>query len=290
MRFPLPLLATMTLALAACGQNTAGQLPSPGAEAQAPNLVPTAQLEAQAVGSSVTLQAGQTQQITVRVNGVAATPGQLKWTTSNAAVATVNQSGLITAVKAGGATVRAALASNAGAFLDFPVTVTASTGTPAPIPSPTPTPTPAPTPAPSGGISATEQRVLDLTNQARATARTCGTTSYPAAAPLTWNANLATAARAHAADMAAKNYFSHTSQDGRTFDVRIVNAGYTGWSNLAENIAAGQPTAESVVAGWLTSPGHCAGIMSGALKEIGVGTATGGSYGNYWVQDFGTRF
>lgn len=262
MRPGLPLLTVLTLALAACGQNAAvSTVPSPGA----------VQLASQAVGSAVTLQVGQTRQVTVRVNGVAATPGQLRWSSSDAAVATVSQSGLITALKAGSATVRAALSSNAGAFIDFPVTVTAA-------------------PAPGSGISATEQRVLDLTNQARAAARTCGSASYPAAAPLSWNANLATAARGHAADMAAKNYFSHTSQDGRTFDTRIVNAGYTGWSNVAENIAAGQPTADSVVAGWLSSPGHCADIMNGALKEIGIGLATGGSYGTYWVQDFGARF
>jgi len=39
---------------------------------------------------------------------------------------------------------------------------------------------------------------------------------------------------------AAARYFSHTSLDGRTFDQRIRNAGYTGSSPLGENLAAGQ--------------------------------------------------
>ena len=273
------LLATLCLALAACGQQAL-----PGSTGQTPaQTAPAADLlQAQAVGSSIALQVGQTRQMNVTVNGAPAQPGQLKWATSNARVATVTQAGLISAVGAGTTTVRASMASNPGSFLDFPVTVTGA------VPAPAPAPTPAPTPG--SGISATEQRVLDLTNQARATARTCGGASYPAAAPLTWNTSLATAARGHAADMAAKNYFSHTSQDGRTFDVRIANAGYSGYSARGENIAAGQPTADAVVAGWLTSPGHCANIMSASFRELGVGVGSGGSYGTYWVQDFGARF
>ena len=277
------LLATLCLALAACGQQA---LPSGTGQTPA-QVAPAAELlQTQAVGSSIVLQLGQTRQMNVTVNGAPAQPGQLRWTSSNAKVATVTQAGLISAVGAGTATVRASMASNPGAFLDFPVTVAGA----APAPVPVPTPTPAPAPTPGSGISSAEQRVLDLTNQARATARTCGTTSYPAAAPLTWNASLATAARGHAADMAARNYFSHTSQDGRTFDTRIVNAGYSGYSALGENIAAGQPTADAVVAGWLTSPGHCANIMSASFRELGVGVGTGGSYSTYWVQDFGARF
>ncbi|WP_188963540.1 CAP domain-containing protein [Deinococcus aquiradiocola] len=276
------MLAALTALLAACGQTTTGTGSTP--VTTAPSTGSAAPLASQAVGSSIALQAGQTRQITVTVNGAPAQPGQLTWTTGNAGVATVTSSGLVTAVAAGSTTVRAALSSNPAAFLDFPVAVAAAS-----TPAPTPTPAPAPTPGTGSGISATEQRVLDLTNQARAQARTCGTTSYPAAPALSWNASLATAARGHATDMAAKNYFSHTSQDGRTFDVRIRNAGYTGYRTIGENIAAGQPTPDAVVAGWLASPGHCANIMNASFKELGVGVGTGGSYGTYWVQDFGAR-
>ena len=54
---------------------------------------------------------------------------------------------------------------------------------------------------------------------------------------------------------------------------------------------AGQATPESVVSGWLQSPGHCANIMNPALRELGVGYAYNGNstYRHYWVQDFGTR-
>lgn len=280
------LFASFSLVLAACGQpGTAVLQPPANTVAASPT---TGTLESLALGSSITLERGQTRQITVTVGGVPARPGQLVWVSSDAGAATVSQSGLVTTVGAGKTTVRASLSANPAAFLDFPVTVNAPAVTPAPIPAPTPGPAPAPTP--STGISASEQRVLDLTNQARAVARSCGTTSYPAAPALTWNASLATAARNHASDMAVRNYFSHTSQDGRTFVQRATNAGYSGYRALGENIAAGQPTPESVVAGWLNSPGHCSNIMSANFRELGVGVGTGGSYGIYWVQDFGARF
>lgn len=157
-----------------------------------------------------------------------------------------------------------------------------------PPPSP-PAQPPAPTP-PASGITATEQRVLDLVNQARASARTCGTNKHPAAAPLVWDAKLAVAARGHAKDMADRNYFSHTSQDGRSFVDRITNAGYKGFA-IGENIAAGQQTAEDVMQSWLNSAGHCNNIMNADAKELGVGMAQNSSsqYGVYWVQNFGAR-
>ena len=130
--------------------------------------------------------------------------------------------------------------------------------------------------------------MLSLTNTARAQARTCGSTRFSAAAPLAANAQLTQAAQGHAADMAARNYFSHTSQDGRTMAQRVTATGYA-WRSIGENIAAGQSTPEAVVAGWLKSEGHCRNIMNANFKELGVGYAAGGSYGHYWVQDFGRR-
>lgn len=152
--------------------------------------------------------------------------------------------------------------------------------------TPTPTPTPTPT-TPSGDFAA---RVLALTNAARAQGQTCGTTAFPAVGALTYNAQLEQAAQGHAADMAAKNYFSHTSQDGRDFSQRITATGYK-WYTIGENIAAGQTTPEAVVAGWLASEGHCRNIMNGSFKELGVGYAANASssYRTYWVQDFGAR-
>ena len=89
--------------------------------------------------------------------------------------------------------------------------------------------------------------------------------------------------------MATQNYFSHTSLDGRTFDQRIFNAGYSGAYPLGENIAAGQTTPASVVSAWMTSPGHCTNIMNGSFNSAGVGYGFNSSstYQHYWTLDFG---
>jgi uncharacterized protein YkwD len=128
--------------------------------------------------------------------------------------------------------------------------------------------------------------VFALVNQARSRARSCGAESFAAAPPLRWDDRLGRAAQAHSADMAAKNYFSHTSADGRSFSERIRAEGYS-FSRAGENIAAGQRTAAQVVDTWLKSPGHCRNIMNPAFGDLGVGQAAGGSFGVYWTQDFG---
>ncbi|HET8595819.1 MAG TPA: CAP domain-containing protein [Intrasporangium sp.] len=104
--------------------------------------------------------------------------------------------------------------------------------------------------------------------------------------PLTANSALTSAARAHSADMARNNYFSHTSLDGRTAFQRMRAAGFTG-RMMAENIAAGQRTAAAVMQAWMNSPGHRANILNCGYRYLGVGHVTGGSYGHYWTQDFG---
>jgi uncharacterized protein YkwD len=143
-------------------------------------------------------------------------------------------------------------------------------------PRPNP-PAPSTAPAPSGGVTT---QVVTLTNAERAKAG-CG--------PLAVNATLTAVAQAHSQDMATKNYFDHNSQDGRTPFDRMTAAGYR-YSTAAENIAAGQRTPQDVMTAWMNSAGHRANILNCALKQIGVGYATGSSsqYGVYWTQDFGT--
>jgi uncharacterized protein YkwD len=154
--------------------------------------------------------------------------------------------------------------------------------------SPT-TPTESAAPDGSPGSSSLEDQVLVLVNQRRASGATCGGTAHPAVAPLTLNLQLRDAARGHSQDMAANNYFSHTSLDGRTLAQRIGQAGYAGGFPLAENIAAGPSTAQAVVDGWMQSTGHCENIMNSGLRVIGIGYAFNQSstYRHYWTQNFG---
>lgn len=135
------------------------------------------------------------------------------------------------------------------------------------------------------------RKVLELVNQARAAARSCGSTSFPAAPALKTNALLAKAAQAHANDMAEGSHFSHTGRDGSTPSARVTRVGYA-WQMTSENIAAGAGSADETVAGWLKSPPHCANIMEARYTEHGVAFAINEkSKGRiYWAQVFGKPF
>jgi hypothetical protein len=71
---------------------------------------------------------------------------------------------------------------------------------------------------------------------------------------------------------------------------RLERAGYTGWTAIAENIAAGYPTPEAVVQGWMSSPGHRANLLSPRYTEIGIGLVKSSDrFGTFWTQNFGSR-
>jgi uncharacterized protein YkwD len=144
-----------------------------------------------------------------------------------------------------------------------------------PPPEARPSIAPVAQPVPAGGVAA---QVVSLTNLER---------SKVGCPALAVDPRLTAAAQAHSMDMAVRGYFDHDSPDGRTPFQRIGDAGYP-FSIAAENIAAGQRTAPDVITGWMNSADHRANIVNCALTQIGVGYATGGSYGTYWTQDFGT--
>lgn len=133
------------------------------------------------------------------------------------------------------------------------------------------------------------RQILDAVNLARATPRSCGTRSFGAAAPVSWNGALAAAALAHSRDMATRRHMAHTGTDGSEVGTRVARAGY-GWRLIGENIAAGQSSAQEAVAGWLESPGHCANLMNPSFTEMGAGydisRARMPGFA-YWTQVFG---
>lgn len=141
--------------------------------------------------------------------------------------------------------------------------------------APRPTaPRPTTAPKPAAGEAA---EVLALVNQERARA---------GCAAVHLDDRLTAAAKAHSTDMADHGYFSHTSQDGRTFVDRVRAQGYT--AARSENIAAGQATPAAVMQGWMNSDGHRRNILDCSAKAMGLASARGGSYGIYWTQDFGS--
>ena len=135
--------------------------------------------------------------------------------------------------------------------------------------------------------AAIEARVLELVNAARAESRRCGRRRFEAVPPLTLSRLLTDAASLHARDMAEQGSLGHRGSDGSQPAERVSRAGYR-WQAVGENVAAGQSSAEAVVAGWLQSPGHCANIMGSQFTEMGVAFAPAPSKNPsiYWAQVF----
>ncbi len=79
-------------------------------------------------------------------------------------------------------------------------------------------------------------------------------------------------------------YYSHTRPNG----LRCFTAFPAGGGASGENIAAGQQSAEEVMAAWMKSPGHRANILSENFTSVGVGVFC--HEGVYtWVQLFSSN-
>ena len=131
-----------------------------------------------------------------------------------------------------------------------------------------------------------EDEVVALTNEVRAEGRDCGTEgSFPPAPPVVANEELRCAARLHALDMDANDFFAHVTPAGLTIGDRVTAAGYS-YSVAAENLADGPLTPDAVMAGWLASDGHCANIMAADVVDLGAAFLEGGTHGTLWVQKF----
>jgi uncharacterized protein YkwD len=124
-----------------------------------------------------------------------------------------------------------------------------------------------------------ERRIFLLTNEARRK------NHLP---PLDWDKSLAAKARDKSDDMLKKNYFSHTSPEGKTIKDRIQEekpASYRTISRIGENIYMGsrfdytvdiKTQARMIVDGWMTSPGHRKNMLDPRYTHIGIGVAARG--------------
>src|SRR2546430_7803926 len=101
---------------------------------------------------------------------------------------------------------------------------------------------------------------------------------------------LSAAAKWMSFDMGARNYFAHTSLDGRSPTQRMYDAGYPAFGTwTGEDLAAGYTTTADVLNGWINSPAHYAVLVNPQYHAIGVGRgySAGSTYGWYWTADFG---
>lgn len=141
-------------------------------------------------------------------------------------------------------------------------------------------------------LAAGEQAALDAANTARAAGAVCFEGRFEPTGALVMNEALRCAARLHSVDMAVHDMFSHTGTDGSDVSRRVEAQGYTTWTTLGENIAAGHDDADATIAQWLASDqGHCANLMDPDFTEAGIGLYHDPSseFGWYWTMDLGAR-
>ncbi|HVU59248.1 MAG TPA: CAP domain-containing protein [Candidatus Saccharimonadales bacterium] len=96
---------------------------------------------------------------------------------------------------------------------------------------------------------------------------------------LNLNGQLNNAAQAKANDMAARDYWSHNTPDGKTPWTFIVAAGYS-YQTAGENLAYGFDTAADTLTGWMNSPEHRANILNTTYRDVGFGIANIADYQN----------
>jgi uncharacterized protein YkwD len=76
---------------------------------------------------------------------------------------------------------------------------------------------------------------------------------------------------------------AHAASDGLTIEhVHDGFAGVVGYFMSAENAAMGAVDAESVMKGWMESPGHRANILNPAMTNMGTGRAVSKDLITYW--------
>lgn len=120
------------------------------------------------------------------------------------------------------------------------------------------------------------ERIVELVNEERA---------KDGVAPVTLNETLTDAAMLRAEEITEQ--FSHTRPDN-TSCFTVLKDYNIGYYACAENIAAGNSTADATMNQWVNSSGHYKNLMNATYTEIGVGVvyAPDSEYGYYWVQLF----
>ena len=113
-----------------------------------------------------------------------------------------------------------------------------------------------------------------------------GRQSLPVLGPST---TLDRVAQAYADDMLKRSHYGHVDPEGLTVRERAYAGGYD-LRFIAENLAAGQPTVDEAMDGWMKSEKHRDNILSKVYTEAGFGLAIGRNKRGYqiiWVQVFG---
>jgi len=126
------------------------------------------------------------------------------------------------------------------------------------------------------------RQLLELHNQIRSQPRRCKNAKQGRAKSLTWNSQLAQAAKKHSSDMAKHQSLSHTGSNGSNTKRRLAELNYH-WLSYGENIAYGGQLREAdVMKLWLSKKSHCENIMDRDFASMGAAYHRG-----YWTVVFG---
>lgn len=113
--------------------------------------------------------------------------------------------------------------------------------------------------------------------------------------PLARSSELDVAAQAHSESMVRDNFLDHTGMDGSTPQQRAEQAGYhvpehSGWI-VVEVISAISDDPAGPLDWWLNQSPEIHGkvLTDPRWREMGVGYAAGGEFGNYWTVLVGCR-
>lgn len=142
--------------------------------------------------------------------------------------------------------------------------------TPPTPPAPPEPPAPAPPVDPAPSPAAT---VVELTNQRRAAAGRARLVVDPA---------LTSAAQQHSADQANRGSMGHVGSNGSNVGQRIQANGGS-FRVAGENVAFGYRTPQSVVVGWMNSPGHQRNMLNPSFTRIGVAVVRSADGTPYWT-------
>ena len=107
---------------------------------------------------------------------------------------------------------------------------------------------------------------------------------------LTYNYQLDRMAKIQAQNMARFQKMAHVLPQAEqpTLASRAQYVGYA-FGRIAENVALGYPSAETVVQGWMASKGHRTNILNPEVGETGIAIARSSSGGLYYCQVFGRQ-
>ena len=199
------------------------------------------------------LYINKTTTLTDTVSPTNATDKSVTWQTSNAEVATVSTSGLVSAKSAGEVTIT--VTTNDGSYKDS-VTLTIKSA-----------------------VSSTPQsdwklEVTRLTNIEREKA---------GKSILKYNDYIAAGAQIRSEELVVS--FSHTRPDGSRFFTVFDDPDFS-YRYIGENLALGYKSPAEVVAAWMKSEGHRKNLLSDNYSDIGVGITKGENGRYHWAQIF----